>query len=270
MKINYEKQLFLYSKNRGLAELTYLRYRDTMRLLLKEFPNLHEVEFEKIQEYTANIKNDNYRKSTCVVIRLVFDKILHRPVDWRLLPYPKRQMKIQEIYSHEEIMKVFHSVKHLKQKAILGLLIDKGLRISEPLNIKLSDCNSIEGKIIIHGKGNKQRIIYPSEFWWNLLKSYWKDMDKKPKVYLFEGDKAGKPYSKESIRAFIERHCKIVGVKYKGVHAIRRMNGTWSVENGVPETVVADALGHNSVKTLHRHYLIHSPYYLKQIASPLR
>ncbi len=268
-QINWVKHLFLWCKMKGYSmENTFPRYRDTLNKILRKFPKLEETPLIEIQEYAASITNDNTRKNTCVLIRWAFNTVLHRPIDWRDLPYPKRSRKIQPIYSHEEIMKVFHSVKHKKQKAILGLLIDKGMRINEPLKIKIADCNSKECRIILRSaKGKRDREIYPSKFVWELIKDYWNELQEKPKVFLFEGDTVGNPYTEESVRGFIRRHCKITGVEYKAVHSIRRMTGTWMVQNGVPETVTADTLG-NSVRTLHQYYLNNSPDYLRGIASP--
>jgi len=267
-EINWQKHLYLWIKNKGYAENTWTSYRDTMNQILYKFPKLETTTLLEIQEYTASIKNDNTRKNTCVIIRWAFNTVLHKPIDWRDLPYPKRKRKIQPIYSHEEAMKIFNSVKHKKQKAILGLIIDKGLRISEPLKIKITDCTSKEGKIVLRDAKTGGRIIYPSEFVWKLIKDYWNELKVKPITFVFEGDKEGMPYTEGSIRGFVERHCKITGVEYKGMHSFRRMVGTWMVQNKVPETVVAETLG-NSVRTLHKSYLIHSPDYLRSISSPL-
>lgn len=269
-EINWNKHLYLWCKMKGYSmENTFLVYRDVLNKILNRFPNLETTPLIDIQEYLSLITNDNTRKMHCVLVRWAFNTVLHKPIDYRNLPYPSKSRKIQPIYSHEEIMKVFNSVKHRKQKAILGLIIEKGTRISEPLNIKIADCNSKEGKIILRSaKGKRDRIIYPSAFIWKLIKDYWNELKDKPKVFLFEGDIVGCPYTKTSVRKFVERHCKITGVEYKGIHSIRRMTGTWMVQNGVPETVTADVLG-NSVKTLHKHYLINSPEYMRGINSPL-
>lgn len=249
---------------------TFPVYRDTLNKILRNFPKLETAPLIEIQEYMTSITNDNTRKMSCVVIRWAFNTVLHNPIDWRDLPYPRKSTKIQPIYTEQEMIKVFGSVKHKKQKAILGLLIDRGMRIKEPLKIKITDCDSKKGQIILRqAKGKRDRFVFPSPFVWELIKDYWNELDDKPITYLFEGDISGSQYTATSIRKFIKRHCKAIGVEYKGVHAIRRLVGTWWVENGVPETVAADTLG-NSVKSLHKHYLIHSPSYMQKIPSPLQ
>lgn len=270
MKIEWQKQLYLWCKLKGHSDTTFIIYRGVLNKILTRFPDLQDATLPELQEYAASIPNDNTRKNTCVLIRWAFDAVLHKPIDWRDLPYPKKKRRIQPVYSQPDILKVLDAIFNAKQKAILGLMIDCGLRISEPCTIRIADCNSKQAKIILRGaKGNNDRIIYPSEFAWSLIKDYWKSLPVKPEKYLFEGQHKNTPYTPESIREFVKEHCRKAGVQYLGIHAIRRFTGTWKVENGVPETVVADLLGHKSVKTLHNHYLIHSPSYLQKTKTPL-
>src|SRR5574343_478373 len=126
---NYQKQLFLWCKMKGYSmDSTYKVYSDMLNKLLRTFPNLSQTTLEQLQEYAAAISNDNTRKNTCVVIRWAFDTVLHKPIDWRLLPYPKRKRKVQPIYTTEEVALLFDSIKHPKQKAIFALIVDCGLR----------------------------------------------------------------------------------------------------------------------------------------------
>lgn len=271
MKIEWEKHLYLWCKNKGYSmESTFIKYRTILRQVLCKFPNLETTPLIEIQEYSAAIDNPQTRNNTLVVIRWAFNVVLKKPIDWRDLPYSKRERKIQEIYTHEEAIKILQATKSPKQKALLSLIIDAGMRASEPCSILLSDCSIDEQKIIIRqAKGRKDRTVFPSAYVWELLKDYIETWHRTPTKYLFEGEKKEMPYTTSSIRQFVERSCKIAGVKYKGIHSFRRMNGSWKVQNGVPETVVADLLG-NSVKTLHKHYLIHNTDYLRNTTSPLQ
>ena len=264
------KRLFNYIKLKGYSEQnTYIPYRANLNLVLQRFPDPEKAGLLQIQEFAASFKNDNTRKNMCVMIRWLFNQVFNRNIAWQELPYPKKKKKVQPIYAEEDILRVLAHVENKKQKAMLALIMDWGLRISEPCAIFISDCNSKERRIILRSaKGDNDRIIFPSEFVWSLIKQYWNDLHEKPQKYLFEGQVRGNAYTTESIRAFFKAACKRAGVKYVGIHAIRRFAGSWKVEHGVPETVVADTLG-NTVKTLHNHYLIHSPTYLKNTKSPL-
>ena len=266
------KRLYHYCKLNGYSMTnTYLVYRANLNQILARFPEPEEIGLLAIQEFAATFTNDNTRKNICIILRWLFNTVYDKKLDWRELPYPKRKKKVQPIYPEENIMKVLHSINNAKQKAILGLMIDQGLRVSEPCTILIVDCNSKERKIVLRSaKGDHDRIIYPSPYVWELIAVYWKEWKKSINdKYLFDGQEKGKPYTKHSIQSFLERYCKVAGVEYLGTHAIRRFNGTWSIENNVPINVVAAKFGHSSSRTVEKYYAIHSPSYLKNVASPL-
>lgn len=268
----YHKRLNNYIRLIGGSVNTLTVYRSNLDILLSKFPSPESVDLLELQEFAASFSNDNTRKNICVITRWLYNKVLNRNIQWFELPYPKKKNKIQPIYEHEEAMKIYSSITNEKQKAIFGLLVDCGLRISEPCGILISDCNSKERSIIIRStKGGNDRTIYPSENVWRLIKVYWKEYEKKATdKYLFDGQNEGLPYTEESIRGFIKRHCKFTGVEYKKVHGFRRYLITWSIENDVDITAVADKVGHKGIGTIQKHYLIHSAKYLKSISSPLQ
>lgn len=270
MEPNYQKQLYLWVKNKGYSENTFIAYRDTLSKIEKKFTSLSTTSLLEIQEYTASIQNDNTRKNTCVLIRWAFNTVLHKPIDWRSLPYPKFKKKIQPIYSHEEAIKILQATKSPKQKALLALIIDCGLRASEPCSIYLSDCRMDERKMILRStKGDSDHVVYPSQYVWDLLDVYLSVWKPTPLKFVFEGQIAGNPYTTSSIRQFIERSCNICGVEYKAAHSFRRYMITWSIENAVDITAVAHKVNHTSIRTIQKHYLNHSEKYLKGINSPL-
>lgn len=196
------KRLFNYIRLKGYSyQNTYLPYRSYLDKILSRFPEPQNVGLLAIQEFASEYTNDHSRKNICVILRWLFRDVIEKPLDWRSLPYPKPKIKIKEVYSHDEMIRVLNAIENEKQKAIAGLIIDCGLRISEPCAIRLTDCNSKERRIILRStKGDNDRNIYPSEYVWRLIKNYWNKWDVKPKVYLFEGQYKGEPYTPESIR----------------------------------------------------------------------
>jgi len=267
----YLKRLYNYLRLSGSKSVnTLTKYRDTLNVILNQFPEPEKATLLDIQEFALTFKNDNTRKNVCVLLRWLYNKVLNRNIQWFELPYPKRKKKIQPIYSHEEAIKILQATKSPKQKAILALIIDCGLRCSEPCSIYLSDCFMDERKIILRStKGDKDHVIYPSQYVWDLIQSYLESWHTTPKKFVFEGQIAGNPYTTSSIRQFIERSCKICGVEYKAVHSFRRYLITWSIENKVDITAVANKVNHSSIATIQKHYLNHSANYLKSIHSPL-
>lgn len=266
------KRLYHYCKLNGYSMTnTYLVYKAILNQILASFGEPENAGLLAIQEFASTFTNDNTRRNICIILRWLFNTVYDKKLDWKELPYPKRKKKVQPVYAEKDIIKVLHSIKNAKQKAILALMIDQGLRVSEPCGILIADCNSKDRKIVIRSaKGDHDRIIYPSPYVWNLIAVYWKEWKKEPTdKYLFDGQDKGKPYTTTSIQAFLKMYCKVAEVEYLGTHAIRRFNGTWSIENHVPLSVTAKKFGHQSTRTLENHYIIHSPTFLKNVASPL-
>lgn len=266
------KRLLNYCRLKGYSKTnTYPVYKAILENILRQFTDPEKAGLTQIQDFAASHKNDHTRKNTCVVLRWLFNSVYNRNIDYKELPYPKKTKKVQSVYSQDDILKVLDRLTNEKHRAILGLMIDQGLRISEPCSILLSDCNSKSQSIVLRSaKGDNDRVIYPSPAIWKMIRVYWNKWGKDvPKVYLFEGQKKGEPYCPTSIRQTLKRYCGYAGVKYLGVHAIRRFTITWSIENDVPISVTAQKVGHSSVKTIEKHYAIHSPTYLKGIKTPL-
>jgi len=266
------KRMFNYCRLNGFSKTnTWQVYRAILNQILAKFPEPENVGLIEIQDFASSFTNDNTRRNICIILRWLFNTVYNKNLDWKSLPYPPRKKKVQPVYLQDDILKVLNSINNEKQKAILALIIDCGLRVSEPCAILVADCNSKERKIILRSaKGDEDRIIYPSQFVWDLIKVYWNEWEKdKGDKYLFDGQTKGNPYTTGSIRGFLEMYCKIVGVKYLGVHAIRRFTGTWWIENKVPLTVAAEKMGHSTTRTLEKHYAIHSPTYLRDVVSPL-
>lgn len=198
------KRLFNYCRLNGYSSTnTFPVYKAILNQILAKFPEPENIGLLQIQEFASSFSNDNTRRNICIILRWLFNTVYQKNLDWRELPYPKRKKKVQPIYELHELTAVLNAIKNEKQKAMLALIIDQGLRISEPCNILISDCNSKEGKMVLRSaKGDNDRVIYPTQFVWDLIKIYWNSWDVKPQKYLFEGQTAGNPYTTESIRSF--------------------------------------------------------------------
>lgn len=272
MREQYLKEWNTFIHHKRFAISTYRTYSSSVEWFLKRAgDNPKDLTYHEIRTILLEVKEKNSVNSIITAIRQFYLHIFNRELDYRQLPYTKKQRKIQPIYSHEEAMRIFNNITNEKQKAMLALTIDQGLRISEPCSILLSDCSIDDQRIILRsGKGDVDRTIYPSKFVWDLLESYLSVWHDTPVKYLFEGEKPGNPYTASSIRGFVRRHCELTDTPYKKVHAFRRYSITWSHENGAGLHALAQRSGHKSTKTIEQHYLNHSPNHLKSVPSPFQ
>lgn len=180
---------------------------------------------------------------------------------------PKKSKFLPIILSQEEVINILKATKNLKHRATLGMIYACGLRISEVINLKISDIDYYRKQVkITQGKGRKDRYVVLAESIIPLLENYFATYC--PKRYFIEGQKGGK-YSPESIRSFLHRSCNTAGIKKRVTpHTLRHSYATHLLEGGIDVRHIQVLLGHNDPKTtmIYTHVSNKS---LKQIQSPL-
>ena len=104
--------------------------------------------------------------------------------------YPRKEFRLPDILSVEQISKLLNTIQNIKHKAIIALLYGTGLRLGELRFLEMSQIsrNDLQLKVIA-GKGNKDRFTILPKSILPLLTEYWKQY--KPKRYLFEGQSIG-------------------------------------------------------------------------------
>lgn len=169
-------------------------------------------------------------------------------IDGLNIPRPKKSRRLPIVLSQEEIIDLLRFTQNLKHRAIIALLYSCGLRISELINLKLSDINIDRRQLFIkNSKGRKDRYVSLAKSFLPLLSNYF--FTYSPKVYFAEGIKGGK-YSAESTRQFIKRSCKTAKInKTVTPHTLRHSYATHLLENGVDLRYIQELLGHAKPET---------------------
>ncbi|WP_347174242.1 tyrosine-type recombinase/integrase [Polaribacter uvawellassae] len=180
---------------------------------------------------------------------------------------PKKDRKLPIVLSIEEIILLLQATKNLKHRVVLAILYSSGLRISEVIDLKLSDFDFKRNQLHIqNSKGRKDRYATIAESIFPLIKNYYKTY--KPKVYFIENPKGGK-YSPESIRAFLKKSLKLAGItKTVTPHTLRHSYATHMLEQGIGIRHIQELLGHSRPETtmIYTHVTRKD---LEQIKSPL-
>jgi len=142
-----------------------------------------------------------------------------------------------------------------------------GLRLSEVVNLRLSDIDSRRMMIFIKGaKGRKDRYTLLSKELLDLLREYYKN--EKPKEWLFEGALGGR-YSTRSVQSIMKEAVKRAGIKkHATVHTLRHSFATHMLEDNTDLRYIQSLLGHYSTKTTEIYTHITTKG-LEQLRSPL-
>jgi integrase/recombinase XerD len=145
-----------------------------------------------------------------------------------------------------------YSLKVRQRYELLFELIQKsGLRISEALNIKVSDIRVIDGtakSLRLIGKGNKERLVpLPESFGRVLALAI---ADKQRNEYLFAKKTGGQPIKPHAARAYLKKLVDKSGIEKKVTpHKLRHTYATRLLEKEVQLIDIQALLGHESIAT---------------------
>lgn len=140
----------------------------------------------------------------------------------------------------------------LRDKTILLLLLDAGLRVSELCDLHIADYNQKRGQIHIrHGKGDKARILFIGE---TTRQSLWHYIHTQrqaapPSDHLFVTS-TGTPHDRYNIRRIISRAGDRCGVPAATPHRFRHTFGINFLRNGGNLLELKELLGHSSLSTV--------------------
>lgn len=161
---------------------------------------------------------------------------------------PRKEKKLPIVLSMEEVRRLIDNACNLRHKTLLCLIYSGGFRLSEALQLKLTDIDS--DRMLIHiknAKGKKDRYTLLSQRALLIMREYYRVYT--PKVYLFEGSN-GQPYSARSVQNVVKLAAFRAGIgKRITPHSLRHSFATHLLENGTDLRYIQNLLGHNSPKT---------------------
>jgi site-specific recombinase XerD len=189
-------------------------------------------------------------------LKFLFCNIFHKEWAKEYLPTPKVAKTLPLVLSKEEVEDVLSVIPNFKHRTIIMFIYSTGARVSECVNVKLTDIDSKRIQVNIEeGKGLKQRKVPLSPVLLNLLRRYYRK--EKPGVYLFEGAKKGKHISVSAVREICKKaryrtpHIK----KEYTPHTFRHCFATHHLESGTNLLMIQRFMGHadlsNTLKYLH-------------------
>lgn len=230
-----------YSKN------TIENYVCQVDLFLQEMENKFtepaKVNEKAIIDYLLRFKSHNTNKHAQCALRLFYKSIIHQPHKFRYVPYPKKMKSLPKVIDKDFLLSRINCIQNIKHRAIISLAYSTGMRVSEVINLKISDIDS--RRMIIHiknSKGRKDRIVPLSPAILHLFRNYYKEF--RPKEYLFNGQNSPQ-YSSRSCNLIVKKY---IGKEYH-FHTLRHSNATALLEAGTDLRIIQKHLGHNSSKT---------------------
>lgn len=267
-KLIDELQLRAYSPN------TIQTYKNEFAQLLQIIKENHidSLDDKKLRSYFLYCINtlklsENTLHSRMNAIKFYYEKVLKNEKIFFEIPRPKKPSILPKVIHAVDIKKIFENATNPKHNLMLKLCYGMGLRVSEIVNLKITDIDSKNMQVLIeHAKGKKDRYVNLPESILEQLRAYYKTY--KPKKYLFEGQYGGQ-YSIRSVQQVFNDNLKKANInKTIGIHGLRHSFATHLLESGTDITYIKDLLGHKDLKTTLR-YIHVSKKTIKNIKSPL-
>lgn len=266
----------------GRTERTLEYYRNTMRAFFQKVEkNFDQITSDDIRLYIAlRIKKDGVSKVTANNERRnvsAFYQWLQKEEILLRNPMAKVEgIKLQKTkkkaFEEIEMEKIRDACRTNRERAIIEVLSSTWCRVSEIAQIKLSEIHDDE--ILVHGKGEKDRIVYLNAKAKLALEKYLNERkDNNPYLFAragFAGDVAAmsknrkrkdqckwyldpemvdtdKNMERSTIESVVRKIGKRAGVENVHPHRFRRTGATYALAQGMPLITVSKLLGHADI-----------------------
>lgn len=176
-----------------------------------------------------------------------------------LLDMPKKELHLPDVLTVEEINAMVAQIdlstnEGHRNRAIIEMLYGSGLRVSELVNLQLSNMYRQEGYMLIQGKGSKQRLVPISpeaEKWFQFWMEDRAHLDIKPQfkdiAFL---NRYGRQLTRAMIFTIIKRLTAAAGIhKTVSPHTLRHSFATHLLQNGADLRIIQQLLGHENITT---------------------
>ncbi len=171
---------------------------------------------------------------------------------------PKKSKPIPTVYTEAELKTVLKAVSTLaREKALVELFLDSGVRLEELSSLKVSEVDLINNRVKAFGKGSKERFAYFSWLTADSLNSYLREIRPQPlKDDYFFLTKDGHRLSSKRIQDILEDVGRKAGIAPRlSAHKLRRTYASLALKYGGNLEYVSITMGHSDVETTSQSYI---------------
>lgn len=259
-------ELFIMSlKAKHRSEGTIREYAKAIDHCL-EYVNKPESEIKPIdlelwQSSMSNLSSASVAQRTSAVRE--YFKFLYRnefinrnPAE--MLEAPQIKNREQSALNGEQVRAMVNAATNERNKAIIMMLAQTGLRIHELANITLEQYESRSNSVlVIRGKGDKDRLVGLADETIKMIDSYIANERKDGCEYLFVGNRGNKMDGKNT-SAMLKVCARKAGIEnweelHISNHTMRRTFATMMSESDVPIEVISKAMGHSGIQITSRY-----------------
>ena len=247
-------------KVEGRSQKTIDRYTYEIGRLMK-FLNVptRKVTVYHLREYLANEKARGICDNTLKGLREIYssyfnwlqrESLIDRNpvVNLGAIKVPK---KTKELYTDVDLEKLKRNCTNARDLAIVLFLYATCCRIGEVVELNRDSVIIENQKLVVHGKGDKERKVYFDAVTAEALKQYLDERtDDCPALFV---NRYGERFQGNGIREMLNRLAERAGVNHVHPHKFRRTKATDLARHGMPIQDVQAILGHEKIDTTMRY-----------------
>ena len=260
---NYLSYLELEKRYSKHTIISYKRDLQDFKEFIDEFYQLpvNQIELSHVRSYMVSLLEKELAKTSVSrkisSVKSFFKYLLKENIidssPVHLIETPKLEKRLPVFIKEDELTKLFEEIQYeegfsgTRDKLILALFYQTGMRLSELINLKVSDVYEVEIKVL--GKRNKERIIPLTKATISLIHLYLDERGDKfsSNSYLIVTDKGNKLYEKFVYRK-VNHYLSLVSSKQKkSPHILRHTFATHMLNNGADLNAIKELLGHENL-----------------------
>ena len=261
----------IYMPSRNFAPKTRLDYHNDLEDLVAfleegSLRRLNQLSLRDLEAYLAELDRRGYagasRKRKTYAIKSFFSFLYRsgyadKDLAERLIP-PKTEQKEPRVLTKPEYEALLRACSHhVRDSAIIELLLQTGLRLSEVAHLAVYDVDlpgrigrdpEAVGRLHIVGKGRKDRYIPLNYKACHALKT-WLDARPEAATHALFVSKFGEALGPRAIQHLVGKYLTEAGIRGASVHTLRHTFATHHVAQGTSLRTVQEVLGHADLKT---------------------
>jgi integrase/recombinase XerD len=227
-----------------------------------------EITYENIQEYLFQRSKKKFSErsqarwisSIKSFFKYLVEDEFRTDNPTNLLEGPKLGLYLPDTLSFEDVNRLIAVIKNdtdlgRRNHCMVEVLYGCGLRVSELIDLKISNINFKESYLKVEGKGDKSRFVPMASFTSKLIKDYIRDIRSKYKInkkcedILFLNSR-GSAMSRVIVFIIIKELTEKAGINKKiSPHTFRHSFATHLLQNGADLRYIQEMLGHSSITT---------------------
>lgn len=246
---------------KGLANNTLEAYRRDLSEFAKNVENIDSVNRMTINSFVRTLREKKLAPTSVIrkiasirgFFKWAYSSGIIKQNPASTLEQPKVPQRLPKVITIKEVEELLHENLTPLEHVVMELLYSCGLRVSELVNLKLSDIDLASKYVRCFGKGSKERIIPMGEVAKQIIKEYLPERDLLIKKYNLKTKNLfilsnGRLINRQDVYNLIHERGKLIH-KNISPHTLRHSFATHLLENGADLRVVQELLGHSDVST---------------------